>query len=59
MGFCNLCKGTMPDEELLVHLRDEHPSEYGLGPDTWPDGEVVIIDMTLEPDDFTIERGRE
>lgn len=52
MGFCNVCKTTVPDLGLMDHLRLDHPDEYGDGPERWPDGETVIIDTTLEPGDF-------
>jgi len=53
MGFCHVCKTTQPDETMAAHLKNEHPAEWGDGPELWPDGEVVIHDMTLEPGDFT------
>ncbi len=54
-GECRICgqrfeEGT--SHLLLPHLRDEHPDEWGDGPMTWPDGEIVIVDETLTPDDF-------
>lgn len=34
------------------HLRLAHPDDYGDGPARWPDGDIVIHDETLEPEDF-------
>lgn len=51
-GRCELCKEMFPISEILEHLRLFHPDEYGDGPETWPDGTIVIHDTTLEPDDF-------
>lgn len=42
----------VPDHDMLDHLRVIHPDLYGDGPETWPDGTVVIHDTTLEPRDF-------
>jgi hypothetical protein len=42
----------MPVVEVLNHLRLLHPEEYGDGFATWPDGEAVVIDDTLDPSDF-------
>jgi hypothetical protein len=53
MGFCYVCKTTQLDETMLAHLKNEHPAEWGGGPELWPDGEVVIHDETLKPEDFT------
>lgn len=47
---CALCGLTVPVEEIVEHLRDEH--ELEAEPATWPDGEVVIVDQSLEPEDF-------
>lgn len=52
MASCHLCGDTPPDLEMWEHLRVMHPAEWGDGPARWPDGEPVIHDMTLEPDDF-------
>lgn len=57
VGRCELCRETVPDPELLDHLRVLHPAEYGDGPARWPDGGVVIEDATLEPRDFGAEEG--
>jgi hypothetical protein len=47
---CALCGETMDATVILGHLRGEHGIEEELA--TWPDGEYVVIDKTLEPDDF-------
>lgn len=51
MGHCALCDSYVPDEDLMIHLEEEHP-EVDRTPATWPDGEVVVIDNTLLPEDF-------
>lgn len=53
MGRCLLCQETVSDEALadLSHLRLMHPDRYE-EPILWPDGEPLIVDCTLEPDDF-------
>ncbi len=53
---CQLCPETMPATKAMDHLRVMHPDAYGDGPVTWPDGQPVIIDMTLEPHEFGEER---
>jgi hypothetical protein len=55
MGTCYVCPpedNHVPDEEFLDHLRVLHPDVYGDGPERWPDGSVVVYDMTLDPADF-------
>jgi hypothetical protein len=47
---CALCGENVSVEELLLHLRVEH--DMDVEPATWPDGRYVVIDTTLEPDDF-------
>lgn len=51
-AFCNLCEppAIMPADRLIDHLRLMHA--YEMQPATWPDGSLVIVDTTLEPDDF-------
>lgn len=34
------------------HLRLLHPDVWGDGPERWDDGEPVVIDTTLQPEDF-------
>jgi hypothetical protein len=50
---CLLCQ---PPEEagagILEHLRIFHPEAYDDGFMRWPDGRLVVVDLTLEPDDF-------
>ena len=50
MGVCNLCGRSVPDPDLMRHLADEHDLELEI--QTWPDGSPVIVDTTLEPEDF-------
>lgn len=58
-GWCELCEPpTRVDaDELLEHLERCHPAEYADAVPfaTWPDGSLVVIDETLEPDDFEQE----
>lgn len=44
---CLLCGEPTPD--VLEHLRLYHPDEVV---DRWPDGEPVVVDLALEPEDF-------
>lgn len=48
MAHCHVCETDVPDLELLDHLRLLHPDRYGDGPETWPDGEFVVIDTTVD-----------
>lgn len=60
MATCFLCPpedNKLPDEDMLSHLRVIHPDAYGDGPERWPDGGLVVHDMTLEPGDFGINHG--
>lgn len=52
MATCHLCGDHLPDSDMGDHLRIMHPDEWGDGPERWPDGAPVIVDMTLEPGDF-------
>lgn len=52
--ICELCKERVDASNVFDHFTDKH----GLGLDgweleTWPDGEIVIHDHTLMPEDFT------
>jgi hypothetical protein len=50
---CARCGGRFGPAELWPHLRDEHGIEVTDDDfETWPDGELVIHDRTLEPADF-------
>lgn len=57
-GFCQLCidaglseeDARIPLDELVGHLRGAHDVDMEIA--TWPDGETVIVDNTLEPEDF-------
>lgn len=53
--ICAVCGERIPIEHLLGHLRGAHDLDEE--PETWPDGELVIVDETLEPDDFGSDRG--
>lgn len=50
---CDLCREQVPAADILDHLRVLHPGVYGDGPATWPDGSPVVVDVTLEPGDFS------
>lgn len=51
MGMCFLCDppALIPDGDALAHFERVHPT---LGVSRWPDGKPVVIDRTLEPEDF-------
>lgn len=51
-GWCQLCEPPrrVSVEALLEHFRIVH--DLDAEPERWPDGELVVIDSTLEPDDF-------
>jgi len=48
---CGLCGERMTVDEIFPHLHQEHGLEVEL--QTWPDGDPVVVDATLEPGDFT------
>jgi len=50
---CLLCKrrSEIPYEEFLEHLCLIHPEAWE-EIETWPDHRSVIIDLTLQPEDF-------
>lgn len=47
---CALCGERFPVDLILGHLAGAH--ELDIEVETWPDGSPVIVDSTLEPDDF-------
>lgn len=47
-SLCLLCGQAMPNDVLAAHLHDEH----GLAVPTWPDGEPLVFDETVQPEDF-------
>jgi len=55
---CELCLEVIPDEHgdvpesTIEHIRLLHPDVWDGPPDTWPDGQPVIINDTLTPEDF-------
>jgi hypothetical protein len=55
-AHCALCLRRFPISEILDHLRDAHDQDVALT--TWPDGELVVVDATLEPADFLDEENR-
>jgi hypothetical protein len=55
MATCYLCPpadNRLPDAEMEDHLRLLHPDVWGDGPECWPDGSVVVVDMAPEMSDF-------
>jgi hypothetical protein len=55
MAACHACPAgdnTLPDRDILDHVRLAHPALWDGGPDTWPDGALVVVDVDPEPDDF-------
>lgn len=54
MGRCELCPCDVPTAELISHISMYHPDFYE-PMETWPDGEIVVIDTSLEPYDFMDE----
>jgi len=54
MGSCFVCSpaAEVGDRMLVDHLQLFHSDVYGSGPERWPDGSVVVVDVTLEPSDF-------
>lgn len=54
MARCLVCPygQEIPDVELLDHLRLLHPDVYGDGPLRWPDGRLVVYDVTPTPGDL-------
>lgn len=49
-GTCGLCGERIPAEDVIVHLQVWHDVDVSV--EEWPDGSAVIIDRSLEPDDF-------
>jgi len=43
-------------DAVAEHLRLMHPDQDH-EPQRWPDGDIVVVDQTLEPDDFGGDRG--
>jgi hypothetical protein len=50
---CAICEQWVPLELIMGHVRGAHGIDAE--PSTWPDGELVIVDQTLEPGDFSAE----
>jgi len=53
IGICGLCGAEVHATMLMGHLRGAHGIEDDI--QTWPDGQPVVIDLTLEPVDFAPE----
>jgi len=56
-GWCFLCNTEVASDNALDHLRLIHPDHYE-EPARWPDGKRVVVDETLEPNDFGGDDGR-
>lgn len=54
-AICAICHERVPVELILGHLAGAHDLDVEV--ETWPDGSPVIVDSTLQPDDFA--RGTE
>lgn len=54
MGRCFLCDppSDVEDEDLLGHIRAAHGLDVAEEIEKWPDGEWVVHDETLDPEDF-------
>lgn len=52
-SHCNLCGHTIGVEALAEHLLAVHGIDLDRELLRWPDGSPVIVDETLEPEDFT------
>ena len=52
VGLCGLCDPPrrIAAAELIEHLRSAHGVPVVI--ELWPDGEPVVVDRTLEPEDF-------
>ena len=51
-GHCCMCHEPLATSDLLEHVRVIHPDQYGDGPERWSDGNIVVHDETLTPEDF-------
>jgi hypothetical protein len=52
-SHCHLCHTTgLTTAELLAHLGTEHDVDLAVSAERWPDGELVVVDTTLQPEDF-------
>lgn len=49
-AWCALCGQNIEAENIMGHLRGFHDLDVEI--EEWPDGEPVIVDKTLEPEDF-------
>lgn len=49
---CQLCPNQPPVDDILNHLRLIHPTQYGDGPEQWPDGHYIIIDQDPQPEEY-------
>lgn len=59
VGFCDFCQEDVPVIELVMHVTQKHRAFLGVIPLRWPDGKPVVVDTSLEPEDFMDEAGRE
>ena len=47
---CELCPDRPLVDDVVTHLRDVHGEDVTI--ETWPDGRPVVVDLTLDPEDF-------
>lgn len=50
MAICGYCRNRVPIEMIFIHLREIHDVTPEI--ECWPDGNPVVIDHTLQPEDF-------
>jgi len=50
IALCELCWAQVSVDEIEAHLREQHDLEVEIM--RWADGRPVIVDKTLEPEDF-------
>ena len=49
-GICGFCGERVHVADLIEHLERKH--NVGVDLQTWPDGDLVVVDESLVPDDF-------
>jgi hypothetical protein len=54
MGTCFICDppAYVPDERLWDHALEVHKIDVAAELQRWPDGKPVVVDESLEPEDF-------
>jgi hypothetical protein len=54
IGTCGVCGARLHHSEAQTHLLT-HGIDIERDAARWPDGEIVVVDQTLGPDDFDRE----